>query len=89
MLLFLIINVKRLLDILRMRAYNNGEFNILRYGQSGKPDPFNREDTVNNRTAPAAVLTVCPPLKFFREERAFTSVIFKSEDLPPDMTNAI
>ena len=31
MLLFLIINVKRLLDILRTYAYNDSKFNILRY----------------------------------------------------------
>lgn len=55
MLLFLIIKVKRLLDIMRAYVYNNLEFNIPRYERSGKPDPFNREDTANSCTAPAAV----------------------------------
>lgn len=57
MLLFLIIKVKRLLDIMRAYVYNNLEFNIPRYERSGKPDPFNREDTANSCTAPAAVKT--------------------------------
>ncbi len=46
------------------RAYNDCEFSTLQYEKSGNPGSFKREDTVNNRTAPAAVRTELAPTDF-------------------------
>ena len=61
MLLFLIINVKRLQNSICLTYCVRAHIitlNLISEGtKSGKPDPFNREDTANSRTAPAAVRT--------------------------------